>query len=302
MLSPMSAAMFINLVYAIITNVGTKSHADTQSLTSRSYKHMKAKPRVSTSSYLVFQAAISSGPRIPDSPDRSSFHQMTSTSPDTKMATTVRSTLPAQCRLLALPPELRNRIWRITLSRYEKKSMVQNPVIIATGEYWEEEVKHQQLLRVCRQIRTEALPIYYASSTFLFDVWCNDEVEHGGLWLRAIEDHVKHIRHVQLCAQLNTSLGYGYGVPVETLELAVDLDEAGQRAKVRILVNPYYAPTSDFDDLEYEDNRVAAGKLVEAAEKMLVRKEVPTERAVSSETWIQLLHLVLTFTKAYNAS
>ncbi|KAK4890306.1 hypothetical protein LTR27_010949 [Elasticomyces elasticus] len=56
--------------------------------------------------------------------------------------------------LLALPPELRNRIWEHTVSR--------EPHVTIDKETW----RQPPLLRTCKQIRQEAAPMYYGLNKF----------------------------------------------------------------------------------------------------------------------------------------
>lgn len=60
----------------------------------------------------------------------------------------------AACHLLELPAELRNRIYRLVLHRNKH-------IQVATTGY-----EREDMLSTCRQIRQEAIKIYYYENTF----------------------------------------------------------------------------------------------------------------------------------------
>lgn len=67
-----------------------------------------------------------------------------------------------ECRLLSLPPEIRHTIWTFALSEA-------SPIVVRCPETG---VKPGQpaLLCACRQIRSEAIGIYFSNNTFSFSV------------------------------------------------------------------------------------------------------------------------------------
>ncbi|KAK4961755.1 hypothetical protein LTR10_002246 [Elasticomyces elasticus] len=86
--------------------------------------------------------------------------------------------------LLALPPELRNRVWSLVLATYlfQPSSDSGPPSILQTNH----------------QIRGETLPMYYGDTTFELET--GDFSKCNCNWLRSIGDQAaKQIRHVRLC-------------------------------------------------------------------------------------------------------
>ena len=164
-------------------------------------KHVNAKPGVTTYLYPLDRGIFCR--EYNHSPDQGSFHQPTCTLPKTNMTTTTESIPPVQCRLLSLPPELRNRIWDTTLNEVSNRQAS----IKVVHDRQVERICQPKLLQVCRQIRAEVLPMYYSSTTFRFEPWYDVGIKFGELWLRAVHEHAEYIQHVQLCAQLNTSSG-----------------------------------------------------------------------------------------------
>lgn len=59
-----------------------------------------------------------------------------------------------ECRLLDLPAELRNDIYRLVVLQTDD-------IVVST-----EGINEPPLLKACKQIRVEALPIYYAENSF----------------------------------------------------------------------------------------------------------------------------------------
>lgn len=89
------------------------------------------------------------------------------------------------CRLLALPAELRNHIYHLALTE-------DDPILITTSGFapyesgdaveWKEThlTNEPSLLHTCRQIRLEALPVFYSGNVFQEDGWEGNPAEH---WL-----------------------------------------------------------------------------------------------------------------------
>ncbi|KAK0252539.1 hypothetical protein LTS09_012440 [Friedmanniomyces endolithicus] len=84
--------------------------------------------------------------------------------------------------LMTLPPELRNRIWELCIgdtTSIPKEPRSQHFVILAKGRSLadvQRAVKQPPLTRVCRQIRGEALSMFYNGRTF---VWRRSDRESG---------------------------------------------------------------------------------------------------------------------------
>ncbi|KAK0363928.1 hypothetical protein LTR91_014067 [Friedmanniomyces endolithicus] len=76
--------------------------------------------------------------------------------------------------LLTLPPELRNRIWELCIgdtTSIRKGLQSEDSVILAKGHRLldvQRTVQQPPLTRVCRQMRSEALPMFYSGRTFLW--------------------------------------------------------------------------------------------------------------------------------------
>ena len=67
------------------------------------------------------------------------------------------ASLDSQCRLLSLPPELRNLIYYFTLTCFDH-------INLAAGQGF---AMHKQLLNTCRQIRSEATAVFYKENRFV---------------------------------------------------------------------------------------------------------------------------------------
>ena len=65
-----------------------------------------------------------------------------------------------ECRLLALPAELRNRIYQFTVVYKDAGSILINSNVFP----------EPGLILTCKKLREEALPIYYLDNTFTVDV------------------------------------------------------------------------------------------------------------------------------------
>ncbi|KAK5120783.1 hypothetical protein LTR85_005849 [Meristemomyces frigidus] len=65
------------------------------------------------------------------------------------------TTVAQDCKLLSIPPEIRNYIYGLALTESD------DIVVPSSGK-----LSQPALLRVCKQVRTEALAIYYASNNF----------------------------------------------------------------------------------------------------------------------------------------
>ena len=94
-----------------------------------------------------------------------------------------------KCRLLSLPPELHNQIYELVVAGRETILVTWSPWHDGPyPEFWSEPA----ILRTCHQVRNEALPLFYAKSTFRFDCF--------KLFTRpqAIHVHAERMKHVQL--------------------------------------------------------------------------------------------------------
>ncbi|KAK4546753.1 hypothetical protein LTR36_001485 [Oleoguttula mirabilis] len=87
------------------------------------------------------------------------------------------------CRLLELPPELRNHIYELALPTVARWSAIE--------KYTESDLPNHQpaLTRVSRQIRAEALPLYYHNLTVELLVSSDyDALDDCEAWLEATGD------------------------------------------------------------------------------------------------------------------
>ncbi|KAK5123756.1 hypothetical protein LTR85_002392 [Meristemomyces frigidus] len=105
-----------------------------------------------------------------------------------------------QSRLLALPPELRNVIWELTLLR-SSNIRVEND-IFAHDIHVGESVQ-PSLALVSRQVRCEALPIYYSANTFELYTILPAQWYITFDWLRSNKHHLNHLRKLR-CSGYST--------------------------------------------------------------------------------------------------
>jgi len=112
------------------------------------------------------------------------------------------------CRLLDLPPELRNHIYEYLLLGGEDEAPVRvtdclleerglPPIILQAGS--EEIWQPPAILQTCQQIRDEATPVYYTTNTF--DVFVDSRNLERTIcrWLTALGSHIRDkIRTIHL--------------------------------------------------------------------------------------------------------
>ncbi|KAF2169249.1 hypothetical protein M409DRAFT_52515 [Zasmidium cellare ATCC 36951] len=77
---------------------------------------------------------------------------------NTTAPSTAPSTTQAPFRLLNLPPELRERVYAYALDHPSQRAA---------------DIRYSALTRVSRQVRGEALPVFFAESNFIIDVGTN---------------------------------------------------------------------------------------------------------------------------------
>ncbi|QIW96488.1 hypothetical protein AMS68_002006 [Peltaster fructicola] len=94
--------------------------------------------------------------------------------------------------LLSLPAELRERIFEFAL-------MSEKPLVtFHIDEYQQEdyqEARQPPLLTVSRQIRQEALPLFYASNDFIFFTE-GRKADESCCWVKSIQPYLDHLRGV----------------------------------------------------------------------------------------------------------
>lgn len=105
-------------------------------------------------------------------------------------------------RFLDLPPEVRNRIYSFLLPNGGrcKLGAAQTDREKASG--------YPPITKVSRQIRQEALPIFYHATTFVF---CSDKLgtqlaKSARIWMaQVVQDNMKHIRIVTVRLNIKTA-------------------------------------------------------------------------------------------------
>lgn len=103
-------------------------------------------------------------------------------------------TRPQRCRLLELPPELRELIFEYTLSS-------ENPLVSFKLDEWQQVSYHEAtqppLTRANRQIRNESLPIFYGTNEIVLHT---DGSKHDdtSAWLKCIERHLLKLTRLSL--------------------------------------------------------------------------------------------------------
>lgn len=99
-----------------------------------------------------------------------------------------------KCRLLALPAELRNRIYHLALVQdaciEERFSKTDQRIPAAT---------QPALTRVNRTIRSDTLPIFYGNYTFRLRIPLHKPLMICRKWLKVIEKHFTLIQRWEIC-------------------------------------------------------------------------------------------------------
>lgn len=110
------------------------------------------------------------------------------------MSTITPPDLHSPSSLLSLPPELRNTVYRYVLDPHRKSNWSEHTYVNAAGQ------EHQPaVLRTCTQIRSEMLPMWYASTTFCVEVYSNGLADGPLTWLsRVKEEHLKLVHRIWL--------------------------------------------------------------------------------------------------------
>ena len=100
---------------------------------------------------------------------------------------------------LDLPPEIRNIIYQLVF-KYDEPIEVSLMHSCIDYPSFGTAKTATQLLRVCRQVNGEAIPVFYGSN--IFDVW-NDATFHD--FVNWIGSSAKHLRHLKLTFITNQS-------------------------------------------------------------------------------------------------
>lgn len=115
--------------------------------------------------------------------------------PKALLQRTLPSTPPAvteqDSKLMSLPPEIRKIIFEHALvqpGNLRQKNF-------ATGRLVPREAAEPALTRTCRQIRSEAIPIFYQANTFIFHVDRLKALEEAQEWIRATGDYKVSFMH-----------------------------------------------------------------------------------------------------------
>jgi len=87
---------------------------------------------------------------------------------------------------LKLPPELRNTIYEMALVEPEPIALSDGPRGWVSKDEARVRLSGARLLRTCREIRSEALSIYFCRNRFIIGVYNNGERKIASSWLRSI--------------------------------------------------------------------------------------------------------------------
>ena len=95
--------------------------------------------------------------------------------------------------LLRLSPELRNKIYNLTIPTTTRISIVSK---VSQNEI--------SLLQLCRFVRTETVPIFYGNTTFTFDLRTRPNFQRAKAWLEGLSpDAVKCLRKIYVQSDVN---------------------------------------------------------------------------------------------------
>ncbi|KAK4544785.1 hypothetical protein LTR36_004034 [Oleoguttula mirabilis] len=114
------------------------------------------------------------------------------------------STEPQQSRLLTLPPELRNDIWRYAVTADEPVGPQHKLQLNRFYDtFTEAEREHERLLsreaaiiQVNQQVRAETRGLYYSENTFGVKHIGKGDLQTAVQWLAIVGDNTKHIRQM----------------------------------------------------------------------------------------------------------
>lgn len=109
-------------------------------------------------------------------------------------------------RLLDLPPELRDLIYEyIVLKPKNTITMLPNFNCFAS----EVSAAQPALIRVNKQLRSEALPMFYNGNVFLAEVSDTIDLHTAKRWLTSIGEHnIRHLRRLALCGWTKIAFGH----------------------------------------------------------------------------------------------
>ena len=170
------------------------------------------------------------------------------------------------CPLLALPPELRNRIWHLVLPTSYKLSY--DRIFFREAMT----LPLPALLQVCHSLRAETLPMFYGLTTFIFELHHTQRtLWHCYSWLHLIgPDAAKQIRSVRLDHDREMSSGKEY----ESLEIGLGGEQGWRIAAV---------PEGGCVSLGGERARHSVERQIN---KTLLQR---VERSMTTEDWAEVL-------------
>lgn len=108
---------------------------------------------------------------------------------------------PAGCRLLNLPPELRNRIWALTVIEPDAIIVTRQRPKRATRAKRMRAYKLPRLTQASTQTRAETLPMFLNENTFRFCPWAPVRVADPSFEVQCfgpLATHIEHTRRIEV--------------------------------------------------------------------------------------------------------
>jgi len=103
------------------------------------------------------------------------------------------------CYLLALPPELRNRIWTYALAPAKPFVLPDQLKFGTTGRAVSHHAQQPALAQTSYQLRSETLPMFYNLNTFtVHGSSARGCTQSARIWLAGIDSNAAHLRSVHL--------------------------------------------------------------------------------------------------------
>lgn len=185
--------------------------------------------------------------------------------------------MSTRCRLLELPPELRNRIWGL---------IVANQTLYAHKFSNPDQIVFPPLLQVCCQVRTEAGSLHFGSTRFVIYLPPHTQYQASAYrFFQAIDDRAARcIRRMVVRSPIGDS---GTGMRAGYLNLCIDLEKNAEAEVV-------FEQGLDFPKSKTEESEENVRDDVESAKELLYAaisdaRLDTTEGGMGGEGWLRLV-------------
>ena len=183
-----------------------------------------------------------------------------------------------RCHLLKLPAELRNHKWTLAVGAYARgrrpRSVWWIDELSKDGE-----LKQPSLTQVCRQIRTETLPIFYSRTSFVIDHIGTESCRAWIGWLPAISEQAAFIRKLEAVGLLQARSRPRRYIGHELWRARFRIDAKG---RIRCSV-------STKESFKHSENADIAADLESTIDKVLENRKETVAGGVDWHDWLEML-------------